>query len=74
MYGLETAQFNNTTRNKLDVFQLKGLRQICKITTTFINREHDNRFVYETAERLSEERGKKRLKIIPLSEQYEREK
>ena len=35
MYGLESAQFNNTTKGKLDTFYLKGIRQICKLETTY---------------------------------------
>ena len=64
MYGLESAQFNNTTRAKLDVFYLKGLRQICKIPTTWtgeeVNRENTNEKVYKIAMELSQQRGKKK--------------
>ena len=49
MYGLESAQLNDSLKNKLDVFQLKGLRKILGLTTTFINRENTNALVYQKA-------------------------
>ena len=52
MYGLESAQFNNTTKAKLDVFYLKGLRQICHIQTSWtgeeVVRENTNEKVYKS--------------------------
>ena len=35
MYGLESAHLTETLKEKLDVFQRKGLRQIMKLPTTF---------------------------------------
>ena len=48
-YGLESLQLNQEHQRRLDAFQLKGLRQILKITTTYINREHTNEYVYKRA-------------------------
>ena len=36
-------------RSKIDAFQLKGLRQILKLETTYINRENTNERVIELA-------------------------
>ena len=36
MYGLESLQIVDSLLYKLDVFQLKGLRQILHITTTYM--------------------------------------
>jgi len=78
MYGLESAQFNNTTKMKLDVFYLKGLRHICKIQTTWtgteVIRENTNEEVYRIAMEQARQRGKKEMKLIPLSEWYDRRK
>ena len=49
LYGLETAQLNPSDIQKLDTFQLKGLRKILKITTTYVNRANTNEYVFEKA-------------------------
>ena len=64
LYGLETAQLNCSTQRKLDTFQLRGIRQILHITTTFVNRTHTNPYVYEQA---SQVMGRT---LLPLSQQY----
>jgi hypothetical protein len=38
MYGLEALQLPQTAISKLDVFQLKGLRKILRMETTYVNR------------------------------------
>eukprot|EP00975_Prorocentrum_lima_P013635 2900279-Prorocentrum_lima.AAC.1 len=43
MYGLESLQLTSTHRNTLDVFYLKGLRQILGMQTTFVNRHNTNK-------------------------------
>ena len=35
MYGLESAHLTQTLKEKIDIFQRKGLRQILKIPTTY---------------------------------------
>ena len=35
MYGTESLQLNKDQRDRLDVFQLKGIRQIMEILTTW---------------------------------------
>jgi len=49
MYGLETLQLNESIKKKLDAFQLRGLRQILKLPTTYMDRQYTNEFVYEEA-------------------------
>ena len=49
MYGLESVVFNESHLKKLDTFQLKGLRKILKLPTTYINREMTNLFVVSEA-------------------------
>ena len=68
LYGLESAELRPSDLSKLDTFQLKGLRQILKLKTTYstvkneegqiipkILRENTNKRVYEIAnEKLQE--------------------
>ena len=72
LYGLESEQLKSENMHKLDVFQLKGLRKILKITTTFVDRTNTNERVYELANRSLAEncgRGEPR-KITKHSEVY----
>ena len=45
MYGMETIEMNLSLKQKLDTFQLKCLRQIMHLPTTYINREFSNDYV-----------------------------
>ena len=45
MYGLETVVMNPRVQNMLDTFQLKCLRKIFKIPTTYIDRQFSNDYV-----------------------------
>ena len=49
MYGLEAMQIPEDLLKRMDAFQLKGIRQILKITTTFVDRSHTNKFVIQQA-------------------------
>ena len=49
LYGLESAQLNESAKKKLDTFQLKGLRNILKLKTTFIDRSNTNEEVFRRA-------------------------
>ena len=49
LYNLETVFLTQSLRKKLEAFQLRGLRQILKIPTTFIDRRWTNASVYELA-------------------------
>ena len=50
LYGLESAPMNESTKHELDIFQLKGLRKILGIKTTFVDRAQDNRTIYKKAQ------------------------
>ena len=52
VYGLEATQLPKYLLNKLDSFQLKGLRKILKLDTTFINRSNTNQKVFQESSRL----------------------
>ena len=73
LYGLETAQTNTAELAKLNAFQLKGLRKILRLTTTYIDRSNSNETVYAQAnEALRLEERHKPIK--QFSEVYETRK
>ena len=49
LYSLETIHLTQSLRKKVDAFDLRGLRRILKLTTTFIDRRNTNTRVYELA-------------------------
>jgi len=51
MYGLDSAQLNESHQQRLDVFQLKGLRKILGMKTTYIERSNTNDKVIREANR-----------------------
>eukprot|EP00969_Alexandrium_andersonii_P019649 857513-Alexandrium_andersonii.AAC.1 len=74
VYGLESMQLNDTALKKMDVFQLKGLRKVLGMKTTFVNRANSNREVFRRAEaELNRGRpeGAKWKRIMKLSDYYE---
>ena len=87
MYGLESVQINDSLKKKINAFQFKGLRQILKISTTYVNRQHSNAYVFEVANATinswherrrtppanpgDPQRFLKRKQIVPMSEYYE---
>ena len=49
LYGLESAQLNESVKKRLDTFQLRGLRKILGMKTTFIDRSNTNEEVFRRA-------------------------
>ena len=72
MYGLEGAQLNFNHLQKLNTMQLKGLRQILNITTTYIDRTHTNEFVFNQGQ--AQMKAGKTLKSFSESYQEKRMK
>jgi hypothetical protein len=69
LYGLESAQLNQPELNRLNTFQLKGLRKIMRMQTTFVNRENTNALVLEKANEAFQTRaGHKQIQLY--SEAY----
>ena len=57
-YGLEGVQLNDSVINKINTVQLKGLRQILKMKTTYVNGDNTNQKVFEEAnKRIQQEHG-----------------
>jgi hypothetical protein len=75
LYGLETIEPNNSVNNLIDIFQLKGLRKILKLKTTYIDRINTNHIVYEKAnEAVGSVTSGEERKIKPLTETLEKRK
>ena len=49
LYGMESLQMRTTSKRRSDIFQLKGLRKILRMKTTYGNRNNTNEKVIQTA-------------------------
>ena len=49
LYGMDSAQLTPANQRRLEVLQLKGLRKILKMTTTFVERNNSNEEVFRRA-------------------------
>ena len=63
LYGLECIQLANVEQDKLNAFQMKGIRRILKIPPTEIDRQWTNKKVWDKA---TEESGKYILKFTEM--------
>ena len=72
LYGIESLEPTDATGSLLNTFQLKGLRKILKLRTTFMQRQNTNQYVYLRANEVlnapTEGDGRK---IRPLTEVLE---
>ena len=68
VYGLESVQINQAMQKRLVAFQLRGIRQILKIPTTFINRYYTNEQVFIQANVEAETRFNGPKTIRPVTE------
>ena len=66
LYSLEALQPTEATASKLETFQLKGLRKISNMETTYINRANTNEEVYRRAN--AEARTARENHVRPLSQ------
>ena len=75
LYGLESAQLNPAVVRRLESFQLKVLRKILKMNTTYIDRANSNQQVFTRAnEQLKAEQGDKAKKVASFIEAYKSQK
>ena len=63
IYGLESIQLTESVKNRLDTFQLKGLRKILRMDTTFVNSENTSESVFHAAEQEIQAEGKAYKKL-----------
>ena len=73
IYGLESVQLNDSLKSQINAFQLKELRQILKLHTTFIDRANSNAEVFRRANAHVWSASGQRT-IIPISEFYENQR
>ena len=66
LYGIESIALNPKTRESLNIFHLKGLRQILKMDTTFVNKSNSNEKVFTQAAN-----HMKKNRIVPLADVYD---
>ena len=71
VYAFETATLNTNARKRIDAFQLKGLRQILKPKTTFIDRSNTNERVYQLANKALNTGAKTKRQITSFSQYLE---
>ena len=57
LYGLETVHLTEAMLNKIDAFQIRGLRKILNLPSTFIDRRFTNRYVLRRASDLMSTHG-----------------
>lgn len=57
IYGLESLQLHKRTFNRIDTFQMRGIRTILNIPPTFVDREYSDDKVLETANELITDNG-----------------
>ena len=57
LYGLETVHLTKAMLNKIDAFQIRGLRKILNLPSTFIDRRFTNRYVLRRASDLMSTHG-----------------
>ena len=69
LYGMDSAQLTPSNQRRIEVFQLKGLRKILKMTTTYVDRSNSNAEVFRRANELIKNEtdpAKKPREIIPF--------
>ena len=71
LYGLESAELIPSVLKRLETIQLKVLRKILRLNTTYIDRENTNEKVFEKANDDIRNEGK-RKKVIPFTEAYKK--
>ena len=69
LYGLESAQLIPSVLKKLETFQLKVLRKIFKIDTTYINRVNSNASIFNRINTMMEEEGRSK-RVISFVDAY----
>jgi hypothetical protein len=67
VYGLETIHLSDAILSKMDAFQLKGIRKILGIQTTYMNRANTNARVFERASAIANPKSKPNKNIRPFS-------
>ena len=72
LYGIESTQLIPSMLKRLETFQLKVLRKILRVDTTFINRRNNNQKLFRDANQHIREEGYRNRKIRTFIETYTR--
>ena len=67
VYGLEAVHLSTNLMQTLNIFQLKGIRKILHMTTTFVNRNNTNAKVFEKANQFKNPHSQPGKNIRPFS-------
>ena len=70
LYGLQSSQLLPSSTKRLETLQLKVLRKILKVDTTFINRGNTNQKLFRDANQQIREEGHRKHKIKTFIETY----
>ena len=70
LYGLDTMVMNTGVLRRLDVFQMKGLRKMLEIPTTYIDHQYSNAYVHQKINEKLQQTGNP--PIITLSEYHKK--
>ena len=73
LYGLESAQLGEEALKKLDISNLKTMRKVLGMKTTYVARDNTNKRVYEEANKKVKEQGGKK-EIVTFRVAYEKAK
>ena len=69
MYGMHVLPLRDDILHKLDTFFYRGLRQLLKVPSTYIDREYTNTYLLEKTEELCNSgKSKNKKQIIPISQ------
>ena len=71
LYGLETVHLTEANKNKINAFQIRGLRQILKKKHTFYNRNHTNAHILQEATKLAYPKEEDLRKVKKFGDVYE---
>jgi hypothetical protein len=74
LYGLESAQLIPSVAKRMETLQLKVLRKILRISTTYIDRENNNQSIFDRTNLAMKEQNnrKKEKKVVPFVEAYKK--
>eukprot|EP00969_Alexandrium_andersonii_P112701 4980485-Alexandrium_andersonii.AAC.1 len=64
MYGLESVVFNKTAVKKLDSLQLKGIRKILRVPTTYCDKTYTNAYLHRKLQEALTKEGKGNFELL----------
>ncbi len=68
VYGLESLELSSGLLNHVNAFQLKGLRRILGLKTTYVDRNNSNKKVFEEANNIANPKNKQDKNVKTFSQ------